>query len=490
MKRVASIAAHVTSPAAAEAEVEVEDQDAALGSFEQEEFPIFGADTPVDDAFVQRFLTEGFCTLTPDMAPGIVEKIDARLKEMTPPVVSSEEEGEALEKKVIAGAERGYLVMDSDGSVKSADGKRTSEYDNSSKDEPVLPELDDLLEAPNVKATLTALLGENYMVDSDRGSNFTVPGRKANTDWHRDGNDKRRHHHPRMLMGLYYPQAVTLRMGPTAVVARSHWLSDFDPAFQNHEVLSTPRQSTAGVNNDGDYLGTGRGGANNPMSVVPEHFGVTRYMAVPAGTFMIMFYDTWHRATSSTNESDMHLTPVDRDPTDTRWMCKFRFWRMEEPSRPTWLHDPDRAFEPPLDSPFPDEYRITPATKSVFNWMTGHQVQPAPDGEAAAVSTADLMERLGWFSPTWSIELKEQFRRGVPPPNPLLTETGKPASLGAMCAAYELATRPEAWAPMLTATLCGGVTISPDRAVGAWAAYTASYGLASVVPTPEALVRW
>ena len=204
MKRVASIAAHVTSPAAAEAEVEVEDQDAALGSFEQEEFPIFGADTPVDDAFVQRFLTEGFCTLTPDMAPGIVEKIDARLKEMTPPVVSLEEEGEALEKKVIAGAERGYLVMDSDGSVKSADGKRTSEYDNSSKDEPVLPELDDLLEAPNVKATLTALLGENYMVDSDRGSNFTVPGRKANTDWHRDGNDKRRHHHPRMLMGLYF----------------------------------------------------------------------------------------------------------------------------------------------------------------------------------------------------------------------------------------------------------------------------------------------
>ena len=53
------------------------------------------------------------------------------------------------------------------------------------------------------QATLTALLGENYMVDSDRGSNFTVPGRKANTDWHRDGNDKRRHHHPRMLMGLY-----------------------------------------------------------------------------------------------------------------------------------------------------------------------------------------------------------------------------------------------------------------------------------------------
>lgn len=31
------------------------------------------------------------------------------------------------------------------------------------------------------------------------------------------------------------------------------------------------------------------------------------------------------------------------------------------------------------------------------------------------------------------------------------------------------------------------MTVTPDRAIGAWAAYNASYGLASVVPTPEAL---
>jgi hypothetical protein len=40
---------------------------------------------------------------------------------------------------------------------------------------------------------------------------------------------------------------------------------------------------------------------------------------------------------------------------------------------------------------------------------------------------------------------------------------------------------------MLTAVLCGGVTITPDRGLGAWAAYNASYGLASIVPTPAAL---
>jgi hypothetical protein len=40
---------------------------------------------------------------------------------------------------------------------------------------------------------------------------------------------------------------------------------------------------------------------------------------------------------------------------------------------------------------------------------------------------------------------------------------------------------------MLAALLSGGVTITPDRAVGAWASYNASYGLANVVPTPSAL---
>ena len=83
------------------------------------------------------------------------------------------------------------------------------------------------------------------------------------------------------------------------------------------------------------------------------------------------YYDTWHRATSSTNEPDMHLAPVDRDPTDTRWMCKFRFWRMEEPSSPTWKHDPHRPFWAPVDSPFPEPLRLTPAVMSVFDWMTG-----------------------------------------------------------------------------------------------------------------------
>ncbi len=207
MKRIERVARQLcVTGAAVEAAVEVDEVD----ENQVLDWPIFDGNLKVDDAFVQRFLTEGFLTLIPDMPEGYSETIDARLKEMTPPVVSTEEEGEALEKVLVNGVDRGYLVMNDEGKVTSANGKRTTEYDNSK--EPVLPELDEMLEAPNVKKALTALLGNNYMVDADRGSNFTIPGRKANTDWHRDGNDKRRHHHPRMLMGLYYPQAVTLKM--------------------------------------------------------------------------------------------------------------------------------------------------------------------------------------------------------------------------------------------------------------------------------------
>ena len=97
------------------------------------------------------------------------------------------------------------------------------------------------------------------------------------------------------------------------------------------------------------------------------------------------------------------------------------------------------------------------------------------------------MQRLAWYSEEWSVELKEDFLRESGPPNPALTENGQPAVLASLSAAYELAKRTEALTPMLTACLCGGVTISPDRAIGAWSAYNASYGLASAVPTPDVL---
>ena len=52
--------------------------------------------------------------------------------------------------------------------------------------------------------------------------------------------------------------------------------------------------------------------------------------------FVDRYYDMWHRATGSTLPDDMDTPIEDRDPSQTRWMSKFRFWRMEEPTGPTW----------------------------------------------------------------------------------------------------------------------------------------------------------
>jgi hypothetical protein len=42
-----------------------------------------------------------------------------------------------------------------------------------------------------------------------------------------------------------------------------------------------------------------------------------------------MFYDMWHRATGSSLPDDIDVPVGERDPAQTRWMSKFRFWRME-----------------------------------------------------------------------------------------------------------------------------------------------------------------
>jgi hypothetical protein len=86
--------------------------------------------------------------------------------------------------------------------------------------------------------------------------------------------------------------------------------------------------------------------------------------------------------------------------------------------------------------------------------------QPAgSDGGGAA--TTELLQRLCWYSAGWSVDLKPELLRpgGICPPNPAATTPeGQPATLAALCAAYELAGRgPDAWQALLTLTLCGGV---------------------------------
>lgn len=280
----------------------------------------------VDASMVQRFLTEGFVAFRPEA--GDAASILTALRELTPPIVSSAEAGEALgEDPHVDGYGPGYLVQsEPGGQAKTLDGQPTTDYSN---DRPRVPALEAMLSSSDVRRTLTALLGKNYLVDADRSANFTSPGRvdtggSGGMSFHRDGYGKRRHQHPRMLMGLYYPQKVTLEMGPTAIIARSQFIADFNAGYQSPDVIRgiLPERKPY----EGDYGGVIRGAGEGEYFSPPASFGVQRKIVVPAGTLVIMFYDTWHRATPSLLPSDVEVPPEERDRDTHRYMTKFRFW--------------------------------------------------------------------------------------------------------------------------------------------------------------------
>ena len=166
------------------------------------------------------------------------------------------------------------------------------------------------------------------------------------------------------------------------------------------------------------------------------------------------YYDTWHTARPSTLPCTLHIPPEERDPLQTRFFCKFRWWRMEEPTGPGWSTSPAdhrllASFAPPVDTAFPTELRITPASQAIFAYLAGYSfcsdasASHLGSGESqlellgAAEPTPVLLERLGWYSEAFSCALDEEWR-GPSPPNPSVVDTtGQPAMLASLCAAYE-----------------------------------------------------
>ena len=130
----------------------------------------------IDASMVQRFLTEGYVAFQPEQPEGGNAGILKALREMTPPIVASTEAGEALGQDThVPGYAPGYLVLgEPGGQAKTVEGEPTTDHSN---DAPKIPELESMLSSADVQSTLTALLGKNYLVDADRNSNFTSPGR-------------------------------------------------------------------------------------------------------------------------------------------------------------------------------------------------------------------------------------------------------------------------------------------------------------------------
>ena len=152
---------------------------------------------------------------------------------------------------------------------------------------PRIPEIQQVYEHPKVCGALTSLLGPDYLMHPHRYCHLNSPGSDGQT-WHKDDyvfDQKVRHHRFRWVMAFYYPQDVTEDMGPTGVL----------PGKQYYNTVSdtNPTQSTEQA----------------------------KALCGKAGTVTIVNFDSWHRAIA--NRSDKK-----------RYMLKFQFTRMGEPSQP------------------------------------------------------------------------------------------------------------------------------------------------------------
>lgn len=158
-----------------------------------------------------------------------------------------------------------------------------------------IPELNNVWSNPKVKGILQSLLGSTYTMNSHRHCHMNEPGSASQT-WHQDGVNER-HHEIKTILGMYYPEKVTNKMGPTAIVPGTH--------FRN---APSDRLATYGNFRD-QILGT-----------------------VEAGSIIFLHYDIWHAATSNTSNK-------------TRYMFKFLFNKNDQATAPSWNHDPNQAIK-------------------------------------------------------------------------------------------------------------------------------------------------
>lgn len=179
---------------------------------------------------------------------------------------------------------------------------------------PRIPEIQQVLDDPNVSGALTSLLGSDSYMQPHRHPHYNPPG-SSGQGMHQDGG-KRWSHHTRRLLVFYYPQDTPIELGPTGVVPMSH------------------------------YYSTREGGQISPEQPVIGK----------AGTVAFANYDLWHRAMPNSTEKK-------------RYMMKFLYARMSEPQEPTWANrEPDWANGTPIGSAEHQEM-----FRHLWNWHRGEE---------------------------------------------------------------------------------------------------------------------
>ena len=137
----------------------------------------------------------------------------------------------------------GYVVVKADlsSSVHNTIHKRLEEmfatYGNLGNNVlPLIPEIHHVFNHPAVHGALTSILGSGYIMHSHRYCHSNPPN-SAGQEFHKDsyeGDEEIKHHRCRWAMAFYYPQDTTEDMGPTSVVAGSHYYKTLAGAMEDY----------------------------------------------------------------------------------------------------------------------------------------------------------------------------------------------------------------------------------------------------------------
>ena len=228
---------------------------------------------------------------------------------------------------------------------------------------PMVPELQVVLESPEVRGALTSILGNGYVMHPHRHChpNFSTackpklavestgskPIGKENGEerlmmpLHKDGHaggKRPRHRTPRWAILFYYPQPCLAEQGPTCIIPGTQYIREFMLAGerQRHEPHTEGGNGTRHLSEN--FLN---------RNIVP--------MSGELGTVWIMHFDMVH----SFLQNYISLN---------RYGMKFVFMRTEQPTAPSWDSETS-IWQPPKTNYVPYDAEIL--WTYMWNWMYG-----------------------------------------------------------------------------------------------------------------------
>lgn len=231
-----------------------------------------------------------------------------------------------------------------------------------------IPEINTLLEAPQLVEALQNIVGEGYLIHPHC---FLHQASARDQVFHQDGNlpwNERGHfrsHRPDWALLFYYPQEVTLNNGPTEIApGTQYWTKDFERAdgrYHPGDAFDRLYFKEVMDSQDTDFRDQRNTDALASMGV-PEV--ERRFVTVPKGSVAICHYDIVHRGSRQAPDQA------------ARYMYKFYFARTRTPANRGW------------SKPAKVRHELRPVVDEIWRWTDGTQPQ------TASVSASEALQGL------------------------------------------------------------------------------------------------